>query len=963
MWVRQTRTMVRTVGTALAVTLVAASLATTEQARRAGDAVPVVSASPAQVAFESAAATGEPVEIPGEGDEYAVRLANPDGTVTTELSSVPVRVRTDDGGWEQVDYTLHREGGRVVPVAGDQEVSFSAGGNAPLVDLASSGEALSLGWLTSLPSPELAGSTATYRNVLPDVDLLMTAVPGGYTQLFRVRSAAAAHNPQLDELQFSFDLSDGAVPVNRAAGGFDVVDDNGETVFQSAEARMWDSAGTEGSPANGSAGAGDVGTEEGDQIAPLDVTATNSELAVVPDQQLLEGANTVYPVFIDPHIVALHPTEWTMVQKEYPTTEFYEWSNSTWGDRGEGVGYQNDQGISTKRLMWEFDFGPLYDNSVIVDADFRVRETHSWSCTKAPVYLDRVGLIGPATNWSNQPAKINADHLASTSIQVRPPDGGPDGCRSEVEDVTFSSAALTTAIRDARQDGSRVALRLSATEASEVGWKRFRNGAVLTIKQNRIPDTPTDLTLKWAGSDKYGNPRTCGDAVSAVRTALPTIAGKVSDPDAEDTLDVNFDLNRWNRATSQWDNKANMWEPDNGNPAVVGLKLLPWMVDDASGALLGGHYRFTMRARDDSFQQLGPTSGPCDVFLDTDDPVLKLSAWINDLPGGGLRGLDTAAEQEEWLKGNLELTFLMDPGGSMGPRGSNDVDYYQMSSDVDALNGRWDPAAPGAEGRRTIATDNLAGEHWLTVVAVDEAGRISDPRRVLFRVLKAVQTGRYEFDEGEGTRLADSDPGAPDHAFTTTSGATFEAHPSSGHVLALDGLGGGAATAYPVMPSSQAAFSVSAWIRPDDVTQRRVVVSQENSAGQVYALAVEPECTCVEFSVTNPATGAKYAVRSANQVAAGRWTLVAGSFDDLALTNRIRAWVGSSAASLSFTGRAIPGFAPGTSASGRTLLGYEAPNAVAVNRWKGAIDDVRFYIDEVANLDLEAHIGTHNPNQ
>lgn len=101
------------------------------------------------VAFASAEATGERVEIAEEGDEYTRVFADPAGTVTTELSSVPTRVRNDAGAWVTVDYTLRHEGGRVVPVAGNVALSFSDGGDADLADLASDGEDLSLDWPTT----------------------------------------------------------------------------------------------------------------------------------------------------------------------------------------------------------------------------------------------------------------------------------------------------------------------------------------------------------------------------------------------------------------------------------------------------------------------------------------------------------------------------------------------------------------------------------------------------------------------------------------------------------------------------------------------------------------------------------------------------------------------------------------------------------------------------------------------
>lgn len=922
--------------------------------------------------FQRAALVGERVEIPERADEYTTSFANPDGTVTTELSSVPVRARAADGSWVDVDYTLRREGARVVPSAATADMSFSGGGDRALVELESQGERLSLAWLGTLPAPVLLGPTATYRDVLPGVDLLMTAVPEGYTQLLRVRTPEAAANPVLDEIRFPTVLSDGTRPVNSASGGFEIVDAAGEPVFSSAESRMWDSSGAESSPANRSAGAGDVSVEEGDQIAPMEVTASAAEIAVTPDQELLQGVDTVYPVFIDPHVETAGKTEWTMVQKEYPGTEFYKWTNDTWGNRGEGVGYQNDQGISTKRLIWEYDISPaagIYANATIVEAHFRLPETHSWSCTKSPVYLDRVGLIGSGTNWSNQPAKQHEGHLASTSVQVRPPDGGPDDCKSVVTDVTFKSSALVGELQSAVTNGvENFALRLSATESSEVGWKRFHNGAVLSITQNREPWKPYGLHFLDAGSNK-----TCDDVVAAEKTALPTLAGYMKDPD-DDRIDGQFKVRRYNREASQWVDRGGVMDYDAANGGISKVSLAganDWLVGDGSGGVLGGHYLFTMQTKDTfpgyggtTLNNWGPVSDPCHFYLDTDDPKLTLSASIKNLSDGSVRQL-TDADEDEWLKSGHELTFRMDPsdstGASMGPKGVNDVDKYVTTSDVAALIKTINPAALGASATLTEQTANLAGEHWLKVKAYDEAGRVSDEQTILFRVIKAVETGRYEFEPANRLGpLPDTEPDPQaDPVFTASAaGVGYQTGSRNDHLL-LDGTGG--LTAAPAV-SARAAFSVSAWVRAGDISQRRVILSQSSASGTVFELAIKPGCgaACAEFKVSDPATGVTHIVTSTARVTASAWTVVAGSFDDLAQTHRIRVWTGDSEGTRSMASKDVPGFLPGWSTDGATRIGFVS-DATQTGRWVGDIDDVRFYTDEVAAFDVQEHINTDNP--
>ena len=142
-----------------------------------GPLVVMSAADPVAVALDQAEATGARVEVTSERTETDTVWANPSGTVTQEISVSPVRVATG-AGWVPVDYSLRQVGGRLEPVASDADVSFAAGDAGDLVSMNSDGSSFALDWPGVLPTPSVAGDTATYRNVLPGVDLLMTAVPG-----------------------------------------------------------------------------------------------------------------------------------------------------------------------------------------------------------------------------------------------------------------------------------------------------------------------------------------------------------------------------------------------------------------------------------------------------------------------------------------------------------------------------------------------------------------------------------------------------------------------------------------------------------------------------------------------------------------------------------------------------------------------------------------------------------------
>jgi hypothetical protein len=155
------------------------------------------------VAAETAAAararaTRRPVAVPSLTSETSTVSVRPDGVRVLRDNVLPVRVRRGSG-WVPVDTSLRRTGnGRLSPAAvpGDT-VTFSGGGTAPMVALSADGARLALSWPGPLPAPVVSGSSASYRNVFPGVDLVLTAistVSGGCQEVLVVRDAAAARD-------------------------------------------------------------------------------------------------------------------------------------------------------------------------------------------------------------------------------------------------------------------------------------------------------------------------------------------------------------------------------------------------------------------------------------------------------------------------------------------------------------------------------------------------------------------------------------------------------------------------------------------------------------------------------------------------------------------------------------------------------------------------------------------------
>ena len=153
-----------------------------------------------QMAGRTAAACHRRVEILSERTEVSQSFANGDGSQTLEVGIEPERVRKGNN-WVPVDTRLKQTAAGIQPRASVLPVTFSAGGDGPFARLRDGAKEIALSWPDTLPKPVIAGDTAVYREVLPDVDLKVTAQALGFSQVLVVRSRAATKNPKLATLE------------------------------------------------------------------------------------------------------------------------------------------------------------------------------------------------------------------------------------------------------------------------------------------------------------------------------------------------------------------------------------------------------------------------------------------------------------------------------------------------------------------------------------------------------------------------------------------------------------------------------------------------------------------------------------------------------------------------------------------------------------------------------------------
>ncbi|MFJ2810836.1 ricin-type beta-trefoil lectin domain protein [Kitasatospora sp. NPDC087271] len=385
-------------------------------------------------AVAKAKSTGKPVVIDALTDVASKTVANPDGKLTTTDNAQPVRVKQDNG-WADLDATLRENSdGTVSPTVASTALALSGGGGGPMATVSTSdGKKLSVSAPFALPKPVLNGATATYANVLPGVDLQLTALPiGGWRDVIVVRTPEAAVNPALKTLRFPI-TAQGLTVTSDDQGRIDVKDDKGDLRFRSPSPLQWDSStppaasktvksamAAAAAPATDPAPAAGIrsSTEEpgdGANVAAISTKVTSSTIELTPNQDAL-GSGTG-PWYLDPSLVATSSVQGSVeVQENHKTAEnFNKKSNLATGY----CGYHSSDpsldcgDLGRQRAYFQFGINPaLYTkpggaespptifNSTL---NFQVTGASSPSTNTPLVVYSAPKPIHEHTSWNDQP--------------------------------------------------------------------------------------------------------------------------------------------------------------------------------------------------------------------------------------------------------------------------------------------------------------------------------------------------------------------------------------------------------------------------------------------------------------------------------------------------------------------------------------------------------------------------------
>ncbi|MDE3724343.1 LamG domain-containing protein [Nocardiopsis sp. N85] len=870
--------------------------------------------------------TGEPVEIAALTDEKTIHYANPDGTLTAEISALPVRVRSEQG-WIDADTTLVAgTDGLVRPRAAGMDIAFSGGGEAPMARIGIGSNSVEIDWDGTLPTPVLDGDQATYPGVLPDVDLVLTAGVEGFTQVLVVHTPEAAASPELAELELPLDTSGVTLKADEHGNIEATGDEGGQGVFSVQAPAMWDSTGIEDTRDEDPV----LAPTTGARTALVETDVTVDGIRLVPDQELLTGEGTEYPVYIDPSVNANRPN-WAYVDKTFPNQAYYNRSIDS-----VGVGYYSGaDGTFTRRALFQFTVMARTNqsNTVINSATLRTEVAWSYDCkNKSNVQLHRVDAFNSKTTWSNQPT-------ARTLLDTQNVSGSWATCPA-TSGVEFDA---TTAYKwGVDNDASHIYLRLKEeNESSTTAWRRFdvkKKPPVLVVNYNNPPaqvaTSSISDSLGGACSTDKTKPRLINNTTTTFRATIRDYDARADWGGQKLKVAFSWSANGEGTALGQAESGyADVGYWPNGSERSVKVSGLP------EGQLLG----YRARAHDQA--AWGAWSGWCWIKIDTTKPDTGPTVTSEDYP---------ADEETHGSVGRTgDFTF--------SNNGVEDADSYYYSLNDTSCETKASLSAPGASV--TIAlTPRHSGANMIYARTVDAFGN-SSPCELAYYFLVSPPSGplsHFTFDEGQGTTAVDSvksDRAAVSTGEVDWTRGRVGRTPSGGHRLegtAVEVSGGShLRTDGPVVDTS-GAFSVSAWVYLDGTpTENLAAVAQDGDRNSGFYLGYQHieggRWVFKQAPSDTDNVSVSHRAISAEAATAGVWTHLLGTFDP---EN------GELALYVNGDKQATATQRTPWNADGDFVISGARYHGEHIGTWLGAIDDVRVWdrviSDEVYVDDPEA---------
>lgn len=490
----------------------------------------------------TARAQGSRVEVEDLRTESSTTWVNPDGTMTTEAHAGPIRYRDGKGAWRDVDLALAElPDGTVAPKGHPGGLSLAGSSASAGRGVRSAGETdltavaerpgkgqqtrgVVLGWPGRLGRPELHGSSATYREVRPGVDLVVDVRRTGYEEHVVVKSASSLEGllATSGSKPLSWTLpvkTQGLTARGEDDGSVSFVDANGVVASRLAAPMAWDAA---------------VDSRTGDHASTSRVEMTvrqkgknRAEVTLTPDQQWLTDPARQFPITIDPtYASATLSTGFdTYVQSNVSSTD-----KSTETELRAGTW---DGGTTKTRSYINFDASSVVGKTVM-SATSHLYETYSYSCNARPLQIRAALSASTATRWSSQPATSTT---YSTTVIVAK--GYSSSCADGWVNTDITNIAKMWAA--GTETGRGLAL-FAGDETDSYGYKKFAsretaNDPYVTFTYDRKPNAAAEPTMPGVSPYQLDS----GITQLFTRDSTPAFSSTASDPD-NDNVSVTFEV-------------------------------------------------------------------------------------------------------------------------------------------------------------------------------------------------------------------------------------------------------------------------------------------------------------------------------------------------------------------------------------------------------------------------------------
>ncbi|MCT1477246.1 LamG-like jellyroll fold domain-containing protein [Microbacterium sp. p3-SID336] len=838
-------------------------------------------------AIATATATGEAVVVDGMTTPTEQTLALPDGTMQYEASSVPVRVE-QDGAWVPVDTTLVAVDGWLQPAASAAPVRFSPGGSDQLAQVQTeSGEWITETWpYGTLPAPTVEGDTATYRNVLPDVDLKMVATKTGQASIYVVKSEKAAESTRLEDLHVVIEdatLRTDSTGTVRADAGDDAQIVAGQPLW-------WDSS------------EGGTYREPGGEAPPLpvahDVEADRVLMDVGASVETHEkrDGDVTYPIFVDPDWSSGITASW-YTDAAYPNQSYLAAGASDVLRVGIYQQYRSD-------MFFQFPIGALA-GKVITNARLNTTQLAVASSGNGAIQVHTYGIKPAGFTWA-QEQSWNAAGTGGWSAPLQAPWYGP-GYGSAPLAVGWN---VTSGVQ-AKAGASTIQFAFTYTDPNLPSRRHYSRAATLIVSYNTRPNTPTKPVFTSPS-------RTCGtaSAPAVLGQKNVTVAVTQTDPDGGN-VGTNFSLAK---ASSLSTTIQTRWT----GLAAGGVKSATF-TDLADGTT------YAWRARGKDATHDGASySAWCYFTVDTTKPAAPtatVAAGASFVVG---QGLPLSVTGESGIAGYvywIDPVQLTAPAPPVPVDGTVSLTAALPNCATTVTNSvRWACAAATGPTTLTVAPTNALSTLWIS--AYDKAGNQSPPAGIPLYPDGDVGTPATSanLDAGHAwqttaltsplpSAIPDSNPWIGANAlelvipeFSSTTTTELPDHPVESPVL--DTAGGTAEEIHtwsaPVDASRSFTFSLWVMGYGTPAAMQKIAMQGGGDSGSMQ-LQVTPQgayAFCLgALSVNSASTDRTSNCATGGAVDPGHWQLITGVWD--AVNQQLRLHVGNSITPVASNGHVL----------------------------------------------------------